>query len=199
MEVKETVEKAWSDVQGASIPEALKEIAFRKVLEHDLGGSINSHDAPTVVRTSASTTPSGKKGSGVHEPNFFSTLARETNVAQDKLEELFYVDGDGEPHINIAARRLGSSRAERVRVAGVFVAASRHYWLNELEISVSSVRDECISMNSYDANNFSSDVSETPGLNYSGPRGKKVLRPKSDLAKVFANKVGAVLGEDGEV
>ncbi len=194
MDMKTALERAWQDVLDAKIPNPLQEVAFKEALAHYLGNSPAAQQVNvpvTPVRTSPRAPLSGEK-------DLFSVLEAETGVDQDQLHELFYLTPDGEPHVNIAARRLGASRAERARSIALLVATSRHFWLNEVEISLDAVREQCMALNCYDGNNFSSDVSSTPGLNYSGPRGKKVLRPKSDVARAFAAKVAEIFGNRAE-
>lgn len=193
MTFSEVLKTAWADVTVAGLPEHIQEEAFRQAVGHHMG--LGQDQGARAITTSSpvagspnSAALAGRRG------DILATVIAESQLPQDWVQDFFYLDDDGAPHVNLPARRLGANTAERTRTIAVALCAVRHFGLDELEFSLDPVREECISLNAYDANNFTAHLSKARGLTLSGPRGKKALRAKTDLGQEFAAVLGSVFG-----
>ena len=193
MEFLEVLERAWADVQAAKIPPELYDTAFKEALKHYTGQVTAAVSAAAPAAFDPSTNRGEASSRGAPD-GVFAALAVETATPREQLEEVFYFAADGSPALNIPARRLGKSNAERTRAIALLIASVRHFGMDEMEITVDDVRLMCSDMNVYDSNNFSTYVASVPGLILSGPRGSKVFRVKPDAKSKFKQKVAEIVG-----
>lgn len=192
MDFETVLKQALADVEAAQVPSELKELAFAEAVKHYTGQVGRVAPAPAAGR------PSGEAGAAVGGQarrlptgDLFDRVSAETGVSREDLEQVFYGDT---PAFNVSARKLGANKADRHRAIALLMTCMRHFGLDETEVDLEVVREACVAMNTYDRANFSSYMGGVPGVTLSGPRGKKVLRPRPEAKAKFKEKIAAILG-----
>lgn len=193
MEFETVLKQALADVEAAEVPADLKEFAFAEAVKHYAARMGSTEALPARAQSNGET---GGVGSPLRRPpgsDIFDKVAAETGVSREDLEQVFYMDGDV-PAINQPARKLGVNKADRHRAIALLLIGMRHYGLDETEVALDVVRDACVRMSTYDSANFSNYMGGVSGITLTGPRGKKVLRPRPDAKAKFKEKIASILG-----
>lgn len=191
MEFETVLKQALDDVEAAKVPPELRSFAFAEAVKHytaQLG-----RVAPNRGDKSIGNGRGGGEVGRTPVGDPFGAVVEETGVSREDLERVFYIDGEA-PAFNVSARKLGANKADRHRAIALLMTCMRHYGLDETEVDLEIVRETCVAMGTYDRANFSSYVGSIPGITLSGPRGKKVLRPRPEAKARFKEKIAAVLG-----
>lgn len=196
MEFEAVLKQSLKDVEAAAVPADLKAFAFAEAVKHYTTQFGGAAPPPGMPKQNAETSGSSS-GPARQSPSddLFGRVADETGVPREDLERVFYVDNGDAPAFNISARKLGANKSDRHRAIALLMTCMRHYGLDETEVDIEVIREICISMGTYDSANFSTLMGSVPGITLSGPRGKKVLRPRPAESKTkFKEKVSTILG-----
>jgi hypothetical protein len=210
MDISDILKKAWQAVEKADLPEELRPTAFAEAVrliggDEDGSRSISSKRGGHATsgkraRTERENTENSSlvgdaAGSGaISSDEFFDRLAGETEVERERLEEIFHL-ANGEPRLNITARKLGPTLKVRMETIATLITVARHLGLGESATSTAVVRAESERLNSLDRN-FSTYVSSLPGILYTGPSSAKVFRVRPQAVAGFASAVRRVVGEE---
>lgn len=197
MDIHQVLRDAWIEVEKADLPEALREAAFAHALSM-LAGSLQPQPAastphPLVSPGTASQVLTATTTPAQTHP--FEKFSEETGIERHVLESIYYIH-DGEVGISLRAHKLGGNKAEQTRTLALLVFCARFFALGEDDVSVEHVRAVCEEKNCYDQANFSTTLEKAEGVNYTGPRGKKYLRLKSDTIDKFKSKVQSLTPGD---
>lgn len=199
MDVSKLLAEAWATVEKANLPEPLHQAAFREavaLLSGD-GARVQAQrvHAPAKKASASKTKAAAAKvdeddGEVVDETTFFETLAGETGVPVEDLEQLFYLD-KGAPRINLTSSALGTSlKGKQINVA-VLIAVARHFGMNEDETSAAIIREECARLRCADRN-LATNMKGLAGIVLSGGSVKTLkVRPAANAS--FVEKVNALL------
>lgn len=205
MQIHELLRDAWDETEKAELPEHIHKVAFTHALAM-LGGAAPTPPAtttgaappslPATATLAADSTPNSSDGSAsTSTDDLFEELASETGVSRDKLERVLYFH-EGVPGIAVPSRKLGKNKAEQTRAVALLLFCAHHFALNTNELSVEVVREACETLTCYDSANFSSTLDKVKGTNYTGPKGKKVLRLRPNTVEKFQQEIAAILGEE---
>jgi hypothetical protein len=195
MDPDEVLKKAWTAVEASGVPESLYEAAFQAAVtlftpprnDTRKGGEREPQVEEPVPRQESGT-------ERVNDEDFFDTFSRETSIARPDLEEVFFLDGSGDPGLNPSARKLGRTAAAQIRAVAILLAGAHVFGLDRASASVEVIRQECVRLNCYDSKNFKRYMREVAGWNATGPDDKRVLKPKADAQQELAKTMDAVRG-----
>lgn len=198
METTQRLATAWAAVNAAGIPEHLHEVAFKAALA--LNDAPVPNIAPKQEGNSLAVSPPQERplGDGIPaatEDSFFETFSHESGVERNDLERVFFFH-NGLPGLNGPARKLGRTRADQTRAVALLLTAAYHFGLHDDVDRVAAVRRECERIRCYDLKNFARELSSTKGLNFTGPKGAKVLKTRPDTIDALKALVSQVQGSD---
>lgn len=193
MDFAAVIKRVWSDIQEAELPPELHAIAFEAGVRHAYETVMPRPESPRIESEARSSNERGPATDVSDGP--IQRLSAETGVSQERLTELIYFDEDGQPGINVVARRLGKNNSERARNVALVVASARHFGNDEIDVRVSFVREACKALGVYDQDNFAKHIANVPGFILSGPKANRVLRAKADAAARLQQLVSGILGE----
>jgi hypothetical protein len=206
MDVGALLAQAWAEVEKAGLPAEMKEVAFKEaiaLLARESDDYVAPESAPKKARvTSAPSTKAagspkieaedrGSMASSASSDELFDKFAHEVGIEKDDLEQVFYFE-NGLPILNGPTRKLGASKAAQCRAVALALAVAYHFVLDVTDISIKSIREECERLKCYDQDNFSAYLGSAKGVNYIGPRGKKVLRVKADAIDLVRTLVDSI-------
>lgn len=201
MDVAEQLAKAWAAVEGAGLPEHLHEVGFKAALTLQSPQYAHVAPAPAATATPLSISPATEApAAAVMGPitqsvetnaDPIALLAHETGIEQEALEEVFFFV-EGLPRLNGPGRKLGGTKTTQTRTVALALTAAYHFVLRDTSDAVEAVRKECERLRCYDKVNFSTTLSSTKGLNYTGLRNNKMLKTKSDTIAELKAVVAAI-------
>jgi hypothetical protein len=211
MEVSETLKKAWAAVEEAGLPETIQEAAFREAVRllapapvmvpagsgrvgrpGQTGGG--SGGLPTGSSSTDGGTSTADSGDiTLPENELLAKVATQTNVAQEKLEELVHVD-DGVLKISLPGIKLGKNNADKTRTIAQILTIVRGFGMDEDGTSVELIRNEAQRVKCYDSANFSSHLSTLQGYVIAGSGTNRRIRSKAAGIQAFPAIVDALLG-----
>lgn len=200
MPIHELLREAWAETEKAGLPEHIHEVAFTHAVAM-LGGAASTAPAtatgaaPERLAAAKEATSPSAPPAHVSTDELFVELESETGVSRDKLESIFYFH-ERIPGISVRSHKLGKNKAEQTRSVALLLFCAHYFALNANELSVEAVRTECETLKCYDQANFSATLEKIKGVNYTGPRGKKVLRFRPDTIEKFQEKVTVILGDE---
>jgi hypothetical protein len=206
VEVSEVLQKAWTAVGEAGLPEQIQETAFREAIRMLIPGIGAAADLPRVRRIEGnggsmvigSDGNSSNAGDGVtvSEDEMYAKVVAQTEVDQAKLEDLVHMDDDG-PHVSIPGLKLGRSNADRTRAVAQILTIVRGFGLGESGTLLDVIRAECERLKVYDQTNFARQVRALDGYVITGAGPNRRLRAKGPGIAAFSNLVDSLPGASG--
>lgn len=200
--VSETLKRAWADVLAAGLPDHVQSAALVEAVRLHTGGATittatvpDARDGKQSNKGSAAAKNTGGQSGAVKDDDFFAAIERETGVSVDEVEQVIFLK-DGAPQVNTPRRKLGKSLKQQQITATTLIAVSRHFGLNEVEVSDKAIRDECQRLTVFDRN-FASNVKGIPGILQTGDR-TKVFKVRTAAIESFSKSIALVLGTDAE-
>lgn len=200
MDVEELLARAWGAVEKAGIPEPLQEYAFKEALAR-LSGSTPSNPAIAVpsnynvemadVTTNNSGTPTPAAHVDGSEP--FGKFARESGVAVEDLERVFYIQ-DGLPHLNVPRSKLGKTASDQAKAVAVAITAAYDYGRDETPIAESIVKAETSRLKIDLGGNWAKAMGSLQGVGWIGPARQKQYKTSSATPDALSKIVASVLG-----
>lgn len=193
MNYEEVLKQVLTDIESADVPSEMRNFAFEEGVKLYIRGSQSiaggervSNPVPTTALESGSSTMAKLE---TPTSDLLAKIATETGADREAVEQVFYVDDEGEPRFNYTSRRLGRNKADRSRTIALLMASVRYYGLDETEISLEIVREACSTMNAYDSANFTAYMRTVPGFTLVGPSNRRMLRPRGEAAAKFREKL----------
>ncbi|HEY8913145.1 hypothetical protein [Lacisediminihabitans sp.] len=199
MEASEVLAKAWAAVVDANLPPEIQETAFKAAIAMIDAAprqmEIRSSTDVTKSELPAETDASEPSTSSLSAEQRFETLANESGVDRSALEEVFFFDPDGTPHINLPGRKLGNSMTAKVQAIVTGLAGVNYFVSDHTTLPLETIRSESQSKAAYDQSNFSRHIADAPGVTVSGSGSARVFRVKqNDIDAAFKAMVNAVRG-----
>ena len=200
MDVSAILKQAWQDVESAGLPEQLHDVAFREAVRLLSGqqGQTDTSQRGTASDTGASSKPKkikirkptdseGEASSlptvQVNDAEFFAKVSEETEVEEELLEEVFYLD-QGVPRISKPARLLGENAKAQMETVGQLIPVLHATGFGLPEVSTALVRDECRRLRFVDSN-LNTYLADLDGISYVGPARDKRLRVRQQAMAPF--------------
>jgi hypothetical protein len=169
------LKSVWDDIEEASIPESVRQVAYAELLRHELA-SLSRPPADGAAPSGATHTNAPVNGAGIE------ALAKRMGVSKDVTAEVFDVTGE-QVDVIVPSGRLASAKSAATGQLAVLVAAGRQgLGLDDGWTGIQHVRDTCAAYNKYDQGNFSTYMRQS--ADWFNTRGKG---PKTELR---LNKVG---------
>lgn len=211
MEVSETLNKAWTAVEDAGLPEKIQEAAFREAVRLLVPTQVMAAAPAAASRTgqtgesdaASGSTGSGSSGGGsnsdgpkitVAESTILDKVEQHTGVSRDKLEELVHLD-DGVLRVSLPGIKLGKNNADKTRAIAQILTIVRGFGLVEDETSLELVRAEAQRLKCYDSANFSSQIKVLKGYLITGSGTNRRIKAKSGGITSFPAFVTRLLGD----
>lgn len=189
MKVHEALAEAWAQVQEASLPENLHEVAFghalsliARTLEPPVSSIVDA-----VEDVSNGTNPLAPAHSGPLL-TLIGKFADESGTDVGLLEDVLYFDEDQTPHLQGPARKLGSNKADQTRRIAVVMAGAYAFALDQAEGPTAIIRDEAKRLKCFDQGNFAAHVISSTGLAATGSGRSRKVRLKNGDAGLNALK-----------
>jgi hypothetical protein len=204
MEVSEVLEKAWTAVREADLPESIQPVAFREAVRllspQSYPAAPPLQPAPPSggdVRGSGTTKASNGNaedgGFAVSEAEVYDRVAQHTGVDRDKLEQLVHLDDDA-IRVSLPGIRLGRNNADKTRTVAQILTVVRGFGLDEDGTSVEAVRSEAQRLKCYDSANFSSHLGKLNGFVITGSGSNRRIRAKAPGIAAFPGLVDDLVG-----
>ena len=208
MNVEELLQTAWAAVKKANMPESLQVVALQEAIDflrssEDDGGK----DAQRSKKRKGSPKKrdpvkrsDGDAGKEVpdeipDENTFFSQLASESGIDEDRLRDVMHLTKKGIVHVTPPTKDLGASVAQQAKCVIALVASARSRGLGEQPVSADAVRSEAKRKHCFDQNNFAGHhLSPMKGFNTGSNRSEIVLTSK--WLDDFKNAVATASGVD---
>lgn len=186
MEPHEVLAKAWAEVELAGLPETLHQVAFREAVSL-LSGPRDRQVATTPPAPSPEDKSAPQPGTRPRRKGaaseVFEKFSEETSIPVSELEDVFHFEGETVQVIG-PARKLGENRADQSRRIVLLLAGAYYYALDQEQVDIGVVRDECKRLKCFDSNNFSGYAGDTAGVVVTGTGRSKNVRMKSDAASL---------------
>jgi hypothetical protein len=129
------------------------------------------------------------------ENTFFSQLASESGIDEDRLRDVLHLTKTGIVHVTPPTKDLGASVAQQAKCVIALVASARARGLGEHPVSADAVRSEAKRKHCFLQNNFAGHhLSPMKGFNAGSNRSEIVLTSK--WLDDFKSAVATVSGVD---
>ena len=201
MEVEELLSKAWAAVEKAGIPDELHELAFREAISFlrvtAAPSPAEADSSATVGAAAAPATPTGAAASEDSEEDvFFRELASESGESESDLRDILSMGADGNVHVTVPTKALGTSTSEQARNAIALIAGARAKGKGEKPVNAEAVRTELKRKQCFDRSNFAAHhLGRLKGFNAGASQAEIVLTSKwveefkAALAKAHGRKL----------
>jgi len=191
VEVHKALAAAWAEVEKASLPEYLHEVAFTQALTL----LTNGHGPPRSPDTGQTRDPApkdenGRKDSAEGSPSgtdLLDKFAHEADIPRDALEEIMYFEGDV-PQLTGPARKLGKRKADQMRRVAIILTGAYHYALDQTNVPGKTIRSECDRLKVLDRPNFGKVMGKISSLVVTGPPRSRDFKLKSGTPGASALK-----------
>lgn len=210
MSIEELLQKAWAAVEKANVPESLQVVAFQEAMdylrsiENGRGGDdrrkAKRQQSSTKKRQATKRTNGDAGGDAPEEipdeDTFFSQLATESGIDEDRLRDVLHLTKTGIVHVTPPTKDLGASVAQQAKCVIALVASARSRGLGEQPVSADAVRAEAKRKHCFDQNNFAGHhLSPMKGFNAGSNRSEIVLTSKwlADFKKAVESAGGVDL------
>lgn len=189
MEVHEALAQAWAEVEKASLPEHLHEVAFKEAIALLAAEKIPEGSGDSGRRRNLP--PRGERivkvsNDGEGEPtDLMKKFGHETNIPVDSLEEVLYFK-EGLPQLTGPARKLGSRKTDQMRRVAIVLTGAYMYAVDQPEVPATIIRAECDRLKTLDSANFASIIGKTPVLVGTGSPRSRNFKLKSGTTGLTA-------------
>jgi hypothetical protein len=207
--VEELLEKAWTAVKKAGVPEPLQEVAFKEAIDYlrDAGGDGGQSHAKQSRKKPVSRKQSGSSSSGsqthpAEEPPdediFFSQLASESGVDEKVLRDVLQLKDGGSVHVIPPTRELGGSKAEQTRRVIALVAGAYAHGLDKSPVDAEAVRAEAKRKRCFDTANFAATLKKLKGFSAGSDRNEIMVGSKwlDEFKEAVATATGTDAGNE---
>jgi hypothetical protein len=193
MEPKTILAEALQAVNGADIPEDLREAAFSKAVDIILlrqNGS-TGFTTPTIAPT-VGNAPSGTSVQG-DDQDVVDKIAQSLHLDPNVVGRVFR-EVDGEPHLNLLSSQLSGSKTGATREIALLIVAGRSAAGLDEFTPVAEIRKEAEHFNKFDSSNFAAAIKRMN--NYFRVRGSSQSRevrlnqPGREAAVTLINRLG---------
>jgi hypothetical protein len=191
MEVNKVLAEAWAEVEKASLPEQLREVAFKEAIAmltsektpKQSGDSRHPRSPRPKVDDVEKGSNDGKQGPA----DLLSKFSHEADIPVDVLEEILYFD-DGLPRLSGPARKLGVRKSDQMRRVAIVLTGAYLYALDQTDVPAKVIRAECDRLKILDGGNFATVMGDTPVVVGTGSARSRNFKLKSGTAGLTALK-----------
>jgi len=198
VDAEEVLTKAWAAVEASGVPKELYELAFKEAVGL-LSKTVMAQPVSRAEYLVPKQGSSSEQGLADNQPADQSPsvqhFANESGIPVGELEEVFYFDPDGTPHLNVAGRKLGESTASKAKAVATALAAAYHFSHDDPQVAVDVIKSECERLKCYDKKNFWAHMGASPATVLSGAGSTRVLKVKSsEIAAALRTVVNSARG-----
>lgn len=187
--IEEIIADAVAIVEASSIPGDLRPVAFAKIMDLLAAQSLQE---------SSISGPDSDRIASVQSSGWMDALVAATSLPQLYLEEIFFVDNEGNPLVGIDPIRLGDNAAERARKIVLLLVCARQIGGMEQSTESKLLREECERVGVYDRGNFGKTLNGLKDwFHITGARSEKAVRLKPSGRDVFRGLVSDLTERHG--